>query len=52
MELGNDGNEKNILFIFHTKNNYRINLSFQCETPLNPLSHSEFDLLDSLGKKT
>lgn len=49
-ELGNDGNGKGYIIYFSHWNNYGINLSFQCDSPLNPLYHNEFDVLDSLGK--
>lgn len=49
-KLGNDGNGKGYIIYFSHWNNYRINLSFQCDSPLNPLYHSEFDVLDSLWK--
>lgn len=49
-KLGNDGNGKGYIIYFSHWNNYGINLSFQCDSPLNPLYHSEFDVLDSLGR--
>lgn len=49
-ELGKDGDSKGYIIYFSQWNNYGINLSFQCDSPLNPLYHTEFDVLDSLGK--
>lgn len=46
----NDGNSNGYIIYFSHWNNYGINLSFQCDSPLNPLYHSEFDVLESLGK--
>lgn len=47
---GNDGSSKGYIIYFSHWNNYGINPTFQCDSPLNPLCHSEFDVLDSLGK--
>lgn len=49
-ELGYDGNWKGYFIYFSHWNNYRINLPFQCDSPLSPLCQSEFDVLDSLWK--
>lgn len=41
---------KGVLFYFSHWNNYRINLPFQCDSLLNPLCQSVFDVLGSLWK--
>lgn len=50
-ELGKDGNGKGYIIYFSHWNNYRINLSFPCDSPLNPLYRNEFGVPDSVEKE-